>query len=1749
MASSTGDDTTNNLFTDLGPLIALFGEQVSKQFLSQSLGFADAILFGMAPLGIITGIVSAIRLGGYRWLRAIIGRSSETRGSAGIELTSATSNDIGELWDGSSVVRLQGTPSIITVFFEAPMESEDTGEVEHSPSVPLMRTDDRSLLSSEFHPKVTDFEGAKEARWASGQSKKALRKPHNRGGWEQFDDSITMEEMPTTTSSKIPPIPPNLALNIIQRPSRLLTRLLAILAIVIQSTVFVWGAWMSYHIRPLRVDQRFAYPMLVGGTCLVSFGMVLCSWLVQKSSINEVWSLYNPFERRKRPIKLMWLQRRQVVNDQLFPSFAIECLESNLMLSYTNETLSERHQLWVLVGSITSLIGFVSQFVGLRNLHWSVSIAQLIAMTITTGIRVFVRMPFSGSAQAENPPSNLELEWMAKSIQGYSKFRPSFDIPLTEALQAELAPIILPRSSVGDFISTRLALGEIAKSIGWTSSFHHEATCLKKTIEAVANLLWKSDSCKLRNHYAAAKELIVPINLSYQQVSNSSPNSKSKSFSKRLNFALSRQKLGDSWLEWTTDVATLEAVLSLWAYELWPLVEGEEEEFLETGEFQQRQFIWAMTTLTPTSSMDFDWWVHRGAAYFGLDCSACQGVVFEFRGREITRSPFVNRSEFAKDILQIGSSRQQCVITFSTFPRILARYLLSGFLRAFLRAIDHLEGAILIVGETQPNSPQGIHFEHSFMNAIAESMVSESLLTYQDAYTLLVPGLREAELLPDPLTASFKDVDWIQDPKSSEDYVLIAHIIFRRLRCFRYDGDFVAAEALLKSWHGVELLRTLGGWQPEFQKLWEVMSLWQSKCSGTAWEEIRLSWDGKPASDGLDPVRKTDEAVVAFRNQLNSGNVDLLSADWEALGRLQQLWVLDLHLARKSYASLQDLIIYSLVKNDWLMLFMVMMEIVDLQDFKAADFDMSELLVKAVNREGMLPLHILLLFLRRPLTHRQSLTRTLITAIDEQNIEATRLLLEAGANANCRDQDGQTPLEAAARSSQEPFVVHLLEGGAQLEYALFKNRPSPLAAAIQGSDENVIQLILQHLNYSIDDVYRGYGNLVQIAAGSGKMKILKAILDRGGNVDPLLARAHKSPLQEAAEKGLTGIVEFLLAKGAQADGYSSPAGLSALQLACLNGYEDVVKLLLASGASVNEFTSPIEGLTPLQSAAAGGHVNIAKILITEGADIHATASPCGGLTALQAAVKSGSRNMVDFIMQQGAKVASRPAKIKGRTTFQAACENGDLEILHLILDSEGDIIHEQAISEDNGRTGLQAAAESGHIDVVRTLLNLDVDINSPPARIRGLTALQAAACSGHTRICEMLLDGGADINAAPSDVEGLTALAGACHHGNSELVKLLDERGADIDAGPSTFGGRTALQAAAEKGHDAIVTYLLKKGAYYNERPAWRDGVTTAQFLSPAELEIDPEISIPEWAYGREDTAQAGLLESQSSDSKDRSISDVAKSARKTNQNQLTEFQQAAADGDEVQIDQLLVLLPTMFPNLSRLAYIEDALHPYAGRSALQAAAGSGHDYLVRLFLKEGANVNGPRAAIQGQSALECACEGGHASVVQRLLDAGATLDLDPAQPEGGSAFQLAAWAGHLPVMEMLANHYVSKGPDQTSVVDPATATTNPSIDAPSPATIQAQPAPLTSPPTHNASSLINAPPATTNGLTALQGAVLNGHEKVVEALLSGRLGGAKANIDAEKAKFGGFTVRQALDKFTSEGELEGKRMKRILGL
>jgi hypothetical protein len=75
------------------------------QFMSQAMDWVDCIALAMAPLGIVTILVSAIRVSGPQWLKAIIGRGRENTAAAEMELMSSTSKEVCELFNSNSFIR------------------------------------------------------------------------------------------------------------------------------------------------------------------------------------------------------------------------------------------------------------------------------------------------------------------------------------------------------------------------------------------------------------------------------------------------------------------------------------------------------------------------------------------------------------------------------------------------------------------------------------------------------------------------------------------------------------------------------------------------------------------------------------------------------------------------------------------------------------------------------------------------------------------------------------------------------------------------------------------------------------------------------------------------------------------------------------------------------------------------------------------------------------------------------------------------------------------------------------------------------------------------------------------------------------------------------------------------------------------------------------------------------------------------------------------------------------------------------------------------------------------------------------------------------------------------------------------------------------------------------------------------------------------------------------------------------------
>ncbi|KAL7788927.1 hypothetical protein V8C37DRAFT_418210 [Trichoderma ceciliae] len=428
VTASWWDDFTNNLATDLTPLIALFGEQATKQFLSESTSVLDSFLFAMAPLGILTGVVSVIRVCGGPSLRAFIGRAQEGGGVAEAELCSSTSRDVCELYHNGAIVRVFGRPKILEVVFDPSLEINEAGDKRHEPSINLSR---------EYFQKSIK----KDTRWKEvGQSP---------------SDDEAENGSPTAENARDKFAPnPNLPLNIgiIKQPPYVYLGA-AIIEFLAQASVLVFGAVATYKLRWLKNGNSidpWAFPFFFAGTTCIRIGIFLCATLVNDSTKERVFERRNENTNPKEspdPILYVVQPGNQVVRDQNFDPFLFSSSTKFPLTNYVtswkvppfSDSISWSEQdsgksqkeiklfqkpsdeLSVLVVTCITVLGFILQFFGLRAMHSAVSLLQLAVTLLMSVIRALLRKQRLSAEQNlfRNRPDEVsghELDWLALHI-------------------------------------------------------------------------------------------------------------------------------------------------------------------------------------------------------------------------------------------------------------------------------------------------------------------------------------------------------------------------------------------------------------------------------------------------------------------------------------------------------------------------------------------------------------------------------------------------------------------------------------------------------------------------------------------------------------------------------------------------------------------------------------------------------------------------------------------------------------------------------------------------------------------------------------------------------------------------------------------------------------------------------------------------------------------------------------------------------------------------------------------------------------------------------------------------------------------------------------------------------------------------------------------------------------------------------------------------------------------------------------
>jgi ankyrin repeat protein len=150
--------------------------------------------------------------------------------------------------------------------------------------------------------------------------------------------------------------------------------------------------------------------------------------------------------------------------------------------------------------------------------------------------------------------------------------------------------------------------------------------------------------------------------------------------------------------------------------------------------------------------------------------------------------------------------------------------------------------------------------------------------------------------------------------------------------------------------------------------------------------------------------------------------------------------------------------------------------------------------------------------------------------------------LHEGADVNCRDKDGLTPLIWAAIQGHEEVVRLLLERGGDLEAKNHNGDTALMWASLMGHKD-----------------------------------LVDFLLDRGADADLREPKSGVTALMAAAAKGHVDVAQVLVEKGAAVNARDRN-GNTALTHASIKGYAEVVDLLLAAGATFNG-TCPSEVAT------------------------------------------------------------------------------------------------------------------------------------------------------------------------------------------------------------------------------------------------------------------------------------------------------------------------------------------------------------------------------------------------------------------------------------------------------------------------------------------------------------------------------------------------------------------------------------------
>ncbi|OPJ77009.1 ankyrin-3-like [Patagioenas fasciata monilis] len=446
----------------------------------------------------------------------------------------------------------------------------------------------------------------------------------------------------------------------------------------------------------------------------------------------------------------------------------------------------------------------------------------------------------------------------------------------------------------------------------------------------------------------------------------------------------------------------------------------------------------------------------------------------------------------------------------------------------------------------------------------------------------------------------------------------------------------------------------------------------------------------------------------------------------------------------------------------------------------------------SLDRQGKTPLHlaaqnnhshVLKLILKEEARSYRNQHNILHMSALKDESSLAKMLLQAGACTDGKDDRGQTALSYAVSQVSENTVKALLEAGACVDSNMTER-------AFNSSHPSIFKILLEYSKGLSSDMME---SALFRAVQKNLHGIVAALIDRGTDINPYNEMQY-TPLLLACETGKVESAEVLIKKGADFK-IKTPASDTALHLAVQAGAASITNLLLRKGMQVNLRNQADE--TPLHVAALHNKRALIGLLLNAGAKINAVTKEF--VTPLHIASQRGNSDVAQELLHHKANVNVKDRQSKSPLHF--AAERGDKTMVEMLLNANADPNAE----DREKKTPLHMAAVRGHLSIVEVLLAKKARFGVKD--MDGCTPMHYAAIKGNTEIVKILLISGTNKNIEDRNIWRKTTLHIAAEYGHSNLINLLLSHGAAINALDNTKD--TPLHCACKAGHFNAVKSLV----------------------------------------------------------------------------------------------------------------------------------------------------------------------------------------------------------------------------------------------------------------------------------------------------------------------------------------------------